>query len=65
MIGFGAAGALVFSLYLVYDTQLMLGGKHKYALSPEEYIFAALNLYIDVVQLFMYILMIVGGSRSD
>ena len=65
MIGFGAAGALVFSLYLVYDTQLMLGGKHKYALSPEEYIFAALNLYIDVVQLFMYILMIVAGSRSD
>ena len=65
MIGFGAAGALVFSLYLVYDTQLMLGGKHKYALSPEEYIFAALNLYIDVVQLFLYILMIVGGSRSD
>jgi len=65
MIGFGAAGALVFSLYLVYDTQLMLGGKHKYALSPEEYIFAALNIYLDVVQLFMYILMIVGGSRSD
>ena len=65
MIGFGAAGALVFSLYLVYDTQLMLGGKHKYALSPEEYIFAALNIYLDVVQLFIYILMIVGGSRSD
>jgi len=65
MIGFGAAGALVFSLYLIYDTQLMLGGKHKYALSPEEYIFAALNIYLDVVQLFMYILMIVGGSRSD
>ena len=65
MIGYGAAGALVFSLYLVYDTQLMLDGKHKYALSPEEYIFAALNIYLDVVQLFMYILMIVGGSRSD
>ena len=65
MIGFGAAGALVFSLYLIYDTQLMLGGKHKYALSPEEYIFAALNIYLDVVQLFMYILMIVGGSRSE
>ena len=65
MIGFGAAGALVFSLYIIYDTQLMLGGKHKYSLSPEEYIFAALNLYLDVTQLFMYILMIVGGARSD
>ena len=65
MIGLGAAGAVVFSLYLVYDTQLMMGGKHKYSLSPEEYIFAALNIYLDVINLFMYILMIVGGSRSD
>ena len=32
MIGYGSAGALIFSLYLVYDTQLMLGGKHKYSL---------------------------------
>ena len=31
----------------------------------EEYIFAALNLYLDIVQLFMYILMIVGASRGD
>ena len=29
MIGYGSAGALIFSLYIVYDTQLMLGGKHK------------------------------------
>jgi len=43
----------------------MMGGKHKYSLSPEEYIFAALNIYLDVVNLFMYILMIVGFSRGD
>ena len=65
MIGIGAAGAFVFSLYLVYDTQMMMGGNHKYALDPEEYIFAALNIYLDVINLFTYILMIVGGSRSD
>lgn len=65
MIGIGAAGAFVFSLYLIYDTQLMMGGNHKYSLDPEEYIFAALNIYLDVINLFMYILMIVGGSRSD
>jgi len=65
MIGYGSAGALVFSLYLIYDTQLMMGGNHKYSLDPEEYIFAALNIYLDVINLFMYILMIVSGSRSD
>merc|ERR1712129_664994 len=65
MIGFGSVGALIFSLYIVYDTQLMMGGKHKYSLSPEEYIFAALNLYLDIINLFMYILMIVGAARGD
>ena len=65
MIGYGSAGALVFSLYIVYDTQLMMGGNRKYSLDPEEYIFAALNIYLDVINLFMYILMIVGGSTSD
>ena len=64
MIGFGVAGALIFSLYIIYDTQLMMGGKHKYSLDPEEYVFAALNIYLDVINLFLYILMIVGGSRE-
>ena len=27
-IGYGAVGALIFSLYIIYDTQLMMGGKH-------------------------------------
>ena len=31
-------GAFVFTLYLIYDTQIMMGGKHEYALDPEEYI---------------------------
>jgi len=63
-IGYGAVGALIFSLYIIYDTQLMMGGKHKYSLDPEEYVFAALNIYLDVINLFLYILMIVGGSRE-
>ncbi|CAH2039301.1 unnamed protein product, partial [Iphiclides podalirius] len=33
---YASLGALLFSLYLVYDTQLMMGGKHKYSISPEE-----------------------------
>ena len=65
MIGYGSAGALIFSLYIVYDTQLMMGGKHKYSLSPEEYVFASLNLYLDIINLFMYILMIIGAGRGD
>ncbi|XP_065838748.1 protein lifeguard 1-like [Oscarella lobularis] len=60
---YASLGALVFSLYLVFDTQLMLGGKHKYSLNPEEYVFAALNLYLDIINLFILILLLVGGGR--
>ncbi|GFR88654.1 protein lifeguard 1 [Elysia marginata] len=63
-IVYASIGALIFSVYLVFDTQLMLGGKHKYALSPEEYIFAALNLYLDIINLFLFILSIIGNSRD-
>lgn len=62
---YASLGAFIFCIYLVYDTQMMMGGKHKYSISPEEYIFAALNLYLDIVQIFMYILMILGLTRSD
>merc|ERR1712071_110621 len=56
-------GTLIFSLYLVVDTQLILGG-YRYAISPEEYIFAALILYLDIIQLLLFILQIIGGSTK-
>lgn len=62
---YAGIGTIIFSLYIVYDTQLMVGGSHKYSLSPEEYVFASLNLYLDIVNLFMYILSIIGNSRSS
>ncbi|XP_006624530.1 protein lifeguard 1 isoform X2 [Apis dorsata] len=61
---YASIGALLFSIYLIYDTQVMIGGKHKYSISPEEYIFAALNLYIDIINIFLYILTIIGSSRN-
>ncbi|KAM6968266.1 protein lifeguard 1 [Aplochiton taeniatus] len=62
-IVYASLGTLVFSLYLVMDTQLILGGKHKYSLSPEEYIFASLNLYLDIIMLFMLLLQLIGICR--
>ncbi|XP_055627125.1 protein lifeguard 1 isoform X3 [Toxorhynchites rutilus septentrionalis] len=63
-IVYASGGALLFSIYLIYDTQMMMGGQHKYSISPEEYIFAALNLYLDIINIFMYILTIIGASRD-
>ena len=61
---YASLGALLFSIYIIYDTQIMMGGHHKYAISPEEYVFASLNLYLDIVNLFLYILTIIGASRD-
>ena len=58
-------GAVLFGAYLVFDTQMMLGGHHKYSISPEEYIFAALNLYLDIVNLFLYILSILNEGKRN
>lgn len=44
-------GALTFSLFIIYDTQDMMA-----RLSPEEYILATINLYLDIINLFVYIL---------
>lgn len=48
-------GAFLMGLYIIYDTQLILG-RGSVSLTVDDYIFAAMNLYIDVVQLFIYIL---------
>jgi protein lifeguard len=60
-VAIACVGALLFCAYLVYHIQLVMG-KGKYAISPDEYVFAALQIYMDVVGIFLYILAIIGGS---
>ncbi|XP_022229417.2 protein lifeguard 4 [Drosophila obscura] len=50
--------AIISCFFLIYDTQQIIGGHHEYQFNPEEYVFAALTLYVDVVRIFVYILRI-------
>ncbi|KAK3512197.1 hypothetical protein QTP70_000288 [Hemibagrus guttatus] len=62
---YGVLGAITFTMgwgfvsrlrhFLAFDTQLLMGNR-QYALSPEEYVFAALALYLDIVYIFTHIL---------
>jgi len=52
---YAGLGIFIFSSYIVIDTQLMMGN-HSLAISPEEYVFAALSLYLDIINLFMMML---------
>uniref|UniRef100_A0A915N6Y1 Uncharacterized protein n=3 Tax=Meloidogyne incognita group TaxID=654580 RepID=A0A915N6Y1_MELJA len=57
-------GTLVFMLYLAIDIQMIMGGR-KFEIEPEEHIFAAIMLFMDIVQIFWFILSLFGDrSRS-
>lgn len=49
--------------FLAFDTQMLLGNK-RCAISPEEYVFATLNIYLDIIYLFSFLLQIMGGGRE-
>ncbi|TMS19579.1 Protein lifeguard 2 [Larimichthys crocea] len=60
---YAVGGAILFTLFLAFDTQLLLGNK-RYSISPEEYIFATLSIYLDIIYLFSFLLQIMGGGRE-
>ncbi|KAF7648939.1 hypothetical protein LDENG_00149820 [Lucifuga dentata] len=53
------AGALVFCGFIIYDTHLLMK-----QLSPEEHILASINLYLDIVNLFLHILRVLDSMKK-
>lgn len=62
-IMYASIGALIFSLFIAFDIQLIVGGK-RISLSEEDYVFGALMLYMDIVQVFVMMLYLVGVVRN-
>lgn len=57
-------GVFLFSMYLIIDTQMIIGGK-SIELRVDEYALAALLLYIDIIQIFLYILQLLSNNNND
>lgn len=57
---YGLAGAVIFSGYILVDTQMVL---RQYAV--EEEIAAAISLYLDVLNLFLAILRILNSQNNN
>ncbi|KAF8463822.1 inhibitor of apoptosis-promoting Bax1-domain-containing protein [Kalaharituber pfeilii] len=57
---YSAAVAILFSAYILVDTQLIMRKYH-----VEEEIGAAINLYLDIINLFLAILRILSSSNND
>lgn len=50
------AGVLIFSCFILYDTSQII---HKYG--PDDYIIASIDLYLDIINLFLYLLSLLGN----
>ena len=60
---YSVLGAMLFSFYIIYDTQMIVGGKHKKIMfTVDDYILAAINLYLDILNMFLFILDILNGD---
>ena len=54
------SGAFIFSGYIIYDTQMIM--KH---LSAEEYVLGVINLYMDIINLFVKILKLLNSLKQN
>ncbi|XP_056133185.1 protein lifeguard 4 [Lampris incognitus] len=57
---FAGVGALVFCCFIIYDTHLLV-----HQLSPEEYVLASINLYLDIVNLFLHALRVLDSMKKN
>lgn len=60
---YAAFGAFLFSCYIIYDTQKIIGGKHQQQFSIDDYAMASLTIYLDIIQLFLFLLQIFGNRK--
>ena len=62
---YAGMSAFVFSLYILYDTQLIIGGKHqKYQYGVDDYVFATLSIYLDIMNVFLASLQLLNNTNS-
>ena len=51
---------IIGGLFLLIDTQLIVGGK-RHELSIDDYVIGALILYMDIIYIFVYMLKLLGN----
>lgn len=61
--GLCALGALLFGVYIVVDTAMIVGGS-KYGLGNDDYVFAAILIYLDLMNLFLRILELLAKLKG-
>lgn len=58
--GFAAGLSTLFCTYLVVNAQMMVHGTTRYVLTRKEYVFGAMNIYVDIVHFLLICLGAIG-----
>uniref|UniRef100_A0A1I7ZQZ0 Protein lifeguard 1-like n=1 Tax=Steinernema glaseri TaxID=37863 RepID=A0A1I7ZQZ0_9BILA len=61
---YAGLAALLFMFYLAIDIQMIMGGR-KYEISPEDHIFAAIQIFLDIIYIFWMLLSLIGGASNN
>ncbi|CDR94161.1 hypothetical protein BBBOND_0104700 [Babesia bigemina] len=62
-IAYSTVGALLACVYLVVDIQLAVGGrKHEWTI--DDYVIAAISIYLDIINLFVHLLRLLGDANE-
>ena len=65
MIGINCVFLVFTCLFFVIDMQMILGGKNrKHAFAYDDYMFGAIILYTDIIELFLQLLEIISRSKN-
>lgn len=59
---YGILGSIIFSFYIIYDTQQIVGGNNrKIHYNKNDFVLASINLYLDIINLFVSIIDTLSG----
>jgi protein lifeguard len=63
-MAYSVFASFLFTLFLAHHTKLIVGGKHsKYRMNEKDYVFGSMALYVDIINIFLNILQLIGEDR--
>lgn len=54
---------IIFGIYMIFDIKILMGGE-TYDIFIDDYVLAALIIYLDIIVIFLYILKMLGSSNN-
>lgn len=64
IIAISFVGTFLFSAYLIFDLQLLVGGR-TLSIGPDDWVFASISIYLDIINIFLQLLQIIAMFQNN